>query len=159
MQRKKALALAVSSALPPFDGAAHAGFVTKDDFSTADTAEVFISGSSGQDTGIVYAVARLCLPGTMTEYDNSSNQRAMICSVDTSQVIGLGAGITKMVVYKSSDGGSGNGVTPLVAPGSNVSFLSMASIKANTATQCTASPSAKAAIVSGGATLVPNYQT
>jgi hypothetical protein len=95
----------------------------------ANTFEVYISGASAQDEGVKAAVARVCADGTLDLYQFDSNNRAFFCSVIPSLYPGLTGGANKVVFYKSSVGGSGNGVTPLLGTGSNINFMSMAQIK------------------------------
>jgi len=96
-----------------------------------DTAEIFISGATAQENGLRLTVARMCTAGTMDSY-RFANQEAMFCTINKTLVTGIPASITKMVVYKSGVGGSGNGVQP-VADATNLQFISMAALKSTPA--------------------------
>src|SRR5262249_3953954 len=101
------------------------------------------------------AMARLCADGTLDLYQVSANDRAFFCSAIPSLWPGLGK--PNVVVYKSSAGGSGNGVTPLLGSGTSVSlFMSMAQIQANTL--CAAITTVVASVtVAGDPRGVPSY--
>ena len=95
-----------------------------------DTAELYISGATAQENGLRNTLARLCTVGSLDIYQ-SSNQQAGFCTINKTLVTGvIPASVTKMVVYKSGVGGSGNGVGP-VANASNLAFINMALLKAN----------------------------
>jgi hypothetical protein len=113
--------------------------------------EVFISGASAQDTGLRAVIARMCTVGTLDRYDLGSTQAAFYCTPLTT----LGLSKTQLIIYKSSDKGSGNGVLPLVSPGSNVAFLKMGDIK--TLGACTTTSTSSSVTVSGDALGVPAY--
>jgi ABC-type phosphate transport system substrate-binding protein len=130
-----------AAALPPSDFNSTAG----------DTGEAWISGATAQDETLKAAMARLCTPGTLDLYFHSSNQLAFFCAV--SPAIG---GKNKIVVYKSGVGGSASGTTPLVAPGTQLGFMSMGQIKS--AAICTTVTSVVASVtVSGDPLGVPSY--
>lgn len=95
---------------------------------------VRLSGASAQDLGLRNVLRRLCVPGTMTQY-TISNQNAYLCSPNASQVSGVSG---NLLVYKSSVGGSGNGVGP-VASGGNLTFIDLgAMFNAGIGTFCAA---------------------
>jgi hypothetical protein len=124
--RKSAISAAIGLGFATLAGQALALDASQFD---ANTFEVFISGASAQDEGVKAAIARICADGTLDLYQFDSNNRAFFCSVIPSLYPGLTGGANKVVFYKSSVGGSGNGVTPLLGTGSNINFMSMAQIK------------------------------
>jgi len=153
MQLKiKQLSLAVGSALAA-GFAGHALALPPSAFDV-NTSEVFMSGSSGQDPGIAVAMARMCLPGTLDQFGDTSNFNAYFCSANPTVIPGLTN--SKIVLYKSSAGGSGNGVTPLVGAGTLLTFQSMATIKA-TPTLCVATTAQGTVTISGDPLGVPSY--
>ncbi len=93
---------------------------------------VRISGASAQDLGLRNVMRRICLPGTMTQY-TLSNQNAYLCSPNTSQVSGVTG---NLLVYKSSVGGSGNGVGPVASAATNLAFINLPAVFANVAQFC-----------------------
>lgn len=97
-----------------------------------DTAELYISGATAQENGLRNTLARMCAVGSLDIYqDTANNQQAALCTINKAVVTGaIPASVTKMVVYKSGVGGSGNGVGP-VANASNLAFINMALLKAN----------------------------
>ena len=153
MQLKiKQLSLAVGSALAA-GFAGHALALPPSAFDV-NTSEIFMSGSSGQDAGIPVAMARMCLPGTLDVYTDTSNFNAFFCSANPTVIPGLTN--SKIVLYKSSAGGSGNGVTPLIGAGTSLTFQSMATIKA-TPTLCVATTAQGSVTISGDPLGVPSY--
>ena len=98
-----------------------------------DTAELYISGATAQENGLRNTLARMCTVGSMDIYQDASNplQQAALCTINKAVVTGaFPASVTKMVVYKSGVGGSGNGVGP-VANASQLAFINMALLKAS----------------------------
>src|SRR5215831_9556519 len=153
MQLKiKQLSLAVGSALAA-GFAGHALALPPSAFD-ANTSEVYMSGSSGQDPGIAVAMARICLPGTLDQYTDTSNFSAFFCSANPTIIPGLTN--SKIVLYKSSAGGSGNGVTPLIGAGTSLTFQSMATIKATPAL-CTSTATVASVTITGDPLGVPSY--
>ena len=153
MQLKiKQLSLAVGSALAA-GFAGHALALPPSAFD-ANTSEVYVSGSSGQDPGIAVAMARICLPGTLDQYTDTSNFSAFFCSANPTIIPGLTN--SKIVLYKSSAGGSGNGVTPLIGAGTSLTFQSMATIKATPAL-CTSTATVASVTITGDPLGVPSY--
>ena len=98
------------------------------------TIQVYVGGASAQDKGLVSLATRLCTVGSMDFFQSGSNQRAIFCTPNTTQLPGLSS--TKLVIYKDSEGGSGNGVGP-VADSTALNFMDMATIKTTPAI-CTA---------------------
>src|SRR5262252_5649414 len=125
----KQLSLAVGSALAA--GMASQALALPPGAFDGTVVQVYVSGSSGQDAGIPVAMARICTPGSMDQYIDTSNFNAFFCSTNSTLIPGLLNTTTKIIVYKSSAGGSGNGVTPLISPGTALTFQSFATIAAN----------------------------
>ena len=95
-----------------------------------DTAELYISGATAQENGLRNTLARMCVLGSLDIYQ-AANQQGALCTINKSVVTGaIPASVTKMVVYKSGVGGSGNGVTP-VANATPLAFINMALLKAS----------------------------
>ncbi len=93
-----------------------------------DTLDLFISGASAQDAGLIKAYAKsFCTAGSMDVY-TFTNQSVTLCT----SAVALTGGKTKLAIFKSSVGGSGNGIGP-VADGTTLTFISMAALKANPA--------------------------
>ena len=88
------------------------------------TLDVYISGASAQDQGLEGMMRRLCSTGTLDIY-RASNQRMMFCTMTSAVVPAFGAG-KKVMVHKSSVGGSGNGVNP-VADATALAFMNQTS--------------------------------
>lgn len=104
----------------------------------ADTLEIRISGSSAQDIALEKAVANACDVGTLNGASILNNS-VYYCSVSLPKTVdgvavlsGVSNTVTKLVMYKSSVGGSGNGTTPVATP-SNIPFLNLATLAANPA--------------------------
>lgn len=94
-----------------------------------DTAELYISGATAQENGLRNTLARMCAAGSLDIYQ-ASNQQAALCTINKAVVTGaIPASVTKMVVYKSGVGGSGNGVGP-VANAGQLAFINMSLLKA-----------------------------
>lgn len=126
------LSLAIAAALSASAGASFALPVSDFQLAAGDTLELFVSGATAQEAGLRSTLSRMCTPGTLDVYQ-FSNQQAAFCTINKTVVTGITpATITKMVVYKSGVGGSGNGVGP-VADSSNLAFISMAALKATPA--------------------------
>jgi hypothetical protein len=125
-----AAALAVA-ALIGAAGSAQALPVSAYNSTAGDTLDLYVSGATAQENGLRRAVARMCAVGSLDIY-RFANQEAQFCTINTSVVTGVPASITKMVIYKSGVGGSGNGIGP-VADATSLTFISMAALKANPA--------------------------
>lgn len=152
--KQKLLSAAVGAAFAGLAGQALALPASDFNSTPGDTAESWISGASAQDETLKATIARYCTPGTLDLYEKNSNQRAFFCAVP---VGALASGKLKIAVYKSSEGGSGNGVTPLVGSGTQLGFMSMADIKANPAL-CGAPSTVASVTVPGDPLGVPSYQ-
>lgn len=105
----------------------------------AHTLEVRISGATAQDIALEKGVAALCDVGTLNGAFQL-NQSVYYCSITPGKVVdGLAtltavpASVNKLVLYKSSVGGSGNGVAPVANAQTNIQFLNLATIAANPA--------------------------
>ena len=76
----------------------------------SETFTVRIGGSTAQDNGLVLLMRHICDTNSMTRVDGQKSS-VMMC-----QANGVNSGTipggTKIVVYKESQGGSGNGVGP-----------------------------------------------
>jgi hypothetical protein len=152
----KQLSIAVAAAFASAM-AADASALVASEFNSSpnDTAEIWLSGSSGQDPGLNAAISRMCVAGTLDKYADGSAQAAFFCSTNTSLVPGISKG--KMVIYKSSVNGSGNGVTPLLGSGSSIAFMSMNTIKTSPGTtNCTILNTA-GAVTAGSGAVVPAF--
>lgn len=96
-------------------------------FSTASTNEFYVSGASAQEGQLKHFMRRACQTGSLTLYRQGKNQFAFHCAVNSSVV----PGHTKanVVLYKSSEGGSGNGTAP-VANSTALTFMDVATMPA-----------------------------
>jgi len=101
-----------------------------------NTLELKYGGASAQDVALEKALAILCTSGTLTGI-STTNQSFYYCSIANGTPIpGVTIGgittATKLALWKSSVGGSGNGATPIAAK-TNLTFLNVTTIKNNTA--------------------------
>jgi hypothetical protein len=147
----KRLAVAVGAALA--SGAAFA--LPPGDYNPTDTEDVYISGASALQASFNAALARLCIPGTLDKYNAGSNYEAYFCSV----AAGTYAGQTKnkLVLHKSSDKGSGNGVIPLLGTGVAVPFINFANTAPTIAAACSATALVASVTIAGDTLGVPSY--
>lgn len=133
-----AMKLAVASALAAGAVAqANAAYLEPWTVTGSETYTLRVGGATAQDQGIVLLMRRLCSNGTMVRV-TGSNQTAIMCEANGGDSAPIAAG-TKLVVYKNSAGGSGNGVNP-VANGTTLAFLNLASLtqtQYTTASTCT----------------------
>lgn len=139
------LSAAVSAACLTMAGTA-AAIPLQNYVAGTDTLEIRISGASAQDLALEKALAGVCVANTLdgaTQLNNS----VYYCSIAPGTApnpavstlptfVGVPASVNKLVVYKSSVGGSGNGVAPVAtmvatSPG-NLTFLNLAAIAGNT---------------------------
>ena len=114
-------------------GAAFALPISQYQSTPGDTAELYISGATAQENGLRNTLARMCTVGSLDIYQDASSplQQAAFCTINKAVVTGaIPASVTKMAVYKSGVGGSGNGVGP-VANASQLAFVNMALLKAS----------------------------
>lgn len=150
---RSTLSAAVAAAFTVAAGTASA-LPLADYVAGADTLEFRISGASAQDIALEKAVAALCDVGTLNGASILNNS-VYYCSVTPGKVVdGLAtltavpASVNKLVLYKSSVGGSGNGVAPVATP-SNIQFLNLATLAAN--------PSYLGAAVTITSAVLPTY--
>lgn len=136
MFQRKSVTLAVAGVFGGLLATGAQAYVVEAPASLTGATVVRLSGASAQDLGLRNVLRRLCLPGTMTQY-NISNQNAYVCKPNTSQVSGING---NLVVYKTSVGGSGTGVGP-VASAQNLEFLDIPTMFAgNMAAFCPNAP-------------------
>jgi len=100
-----------------------------------DTLELRISGASAQDIALEKAIALMCDSGTLNGM-SMTNQSFYYCSITggaTKEGVTVLSSVTqtKLAVWKSSVGGSGNGIAPVATAGS-LAFLNVTAITANT---------------------------
>lgn len=86
------------------------------------------------------AVGGVCQPGTLDIYyykssSGSIQNRAMFCRAGFTQAPNITSGVTKIAVFKESQGGSANGVVQ-VARGTPLQFIDFFSGSSNVATVC-----------------------
>lgn len=92
----------------------------------ANTLQTFMSGASAQDSGILNMMRRICTNGTLDVYTNQTsttasyphvgNQALYLCTNSPNTnfgITGLSTAFSNVAVYKTSVGGSGNGVAPV----------------------------------------------
>jgi ABC-type phosphate transport system substrate-binding protein len=96
--------------------------------SGATSANIYISGASAQDNGILAFALQECTNGSVHRYAISNNF-VYFCTPGAT----LNVNSTQVAIHKFSVGGSGNGVGP-VRLGSSLPFLNLAAI----ATSCAA---------------------
>lgn len=109
MQRN-ALSVAVAAALVTLAGSASAAFT----YTAANTAVVNISGSSATNTQLkLFAQNVLCNASNQVTIVNDSNNFAVVCTPKSA--MSLGTGKTNIAIVKDSSGGSGNGISPVIA--------------------------------------------
>lgn len=99
----------------------------------ADTLEVRISGASAQDIALEKAMAEICVSGSLNGA-SYTNQSVYYCSINPTQVSGLSTNVTKLVLYKTSVGGSTNGTTPVANAQTTLGFINLSTLAANAAT-------------------------
>jgi hypothetical protein len=150
--RMKTLCMAVGAACGAA-AAAPALALAPSAFNPATTAQVYISGASAQSNGLIATMARLCVPGTMDRYVYGALQFAYFCTTNATLIPGITK--TQLIVYKSDDKGSGNGVLPLLGTGTPLPFLNMAAI--NTTGACSTTSGVASVTLSGDALGVPSY--
>lgn len=98
-----------------------------------DTMEIYLAGASAQDIALERLFRLQCEAESLDIYRAGGNQRALFCRIATTET-----GFQdfpqhqKVVLYKSSVGGSGNGVGPLVI-GYRVEFINLGEMKAHAA--------------------------
>jgi len=102
-----------------------------------DTLDLFVSGSSAQDNTLEQMFRFICEPNSLDIYrSNGGNVRLLFCRTPTGAraIPGFPSG-QKVAFHKSSIGGSGSGVGPLIqlAP---VEFLNVADIRSHFEERC-----------------------
>ena len=130
IMKVKAISLAIGAAIA-VGAAAQASAAAAAPFEPwqvtgSETFTVRIGGSTAQDNGLVLLMRHICDTNSMTRVDGQKSS-VMMC-----QANGVNSGTipggTKIVVYKESQGGSGNGVGP-VANATSLNFLNLASLQ------------------------------
>lgn len=91
-------------------------------YNPTTTADIRISGATAQDAGLIAAVDRFCVAGTMTRY-SISNNAVFFCTMDTN-LLNI-PGKSQLAVYKFSQGGSGNGVQPVNGNPATLPFMDL----------------------------------
>lgn len=93
--------------------------------SGATSANVYISGASAQDNGILTFALQECVSGSLHRYAIANNFVYFCTPAAT-----LNVNSTQVAIHKYSVGGSGNGVAP-VRNGNSLPFLNLAAIAAS----------------------------
>lgn len=98
-----------------------------------NVSNIYISGASAQDNGLLVFALKNCVAGSMHRYSISNNV-VYYCT----PIAGLGQTSTsnQLAIHKLSTGGSGNGVAP-VNNGQTLPFLDLSDIAANCASTVT----------------------
>lgn len=83
--------------------------------------EIWASGATAQDKGVEALFSELCVAGTLDVYRDNANaskpgaqHSAYFCRLDSTKVTGLGTVNPNVLFHKRSQGGSAQGVTPLI---------------------------------------------
>ncbi|WP_133718398.1 type 2 periplasmic-binding domain-containing protein [Methylocaldum gracile] len=83
--------------------------------------EIWASGATAQDKGVEALFSELCVAGTLDIYRDNANaskpgaqHSAYFCTLDSTKVTGLSTVNPNVLFHKRSQGGSAQGVTPLV---------------------------------------------
>lgn len=100
-------------------------------YSTSNTRDIYVSGATAQDNGILAFALQECTNGSVHKY-GISNNFVYLCTAG-SNLTAAGLGQPQLAIYKYSVGGSGNGVGP-VNNAATLPFLDLAKI----ATACAA---------------------
>jgi hypothetical protein len=103
-----------------------------------DTLELFVSGSSAQDSTLQRLFRLICMPGSLDVY-RVDGARLFFCNLrgGAEGLSGFAAG-QKVAFHKSSVGGSGGGVGPLIQR-TPVNFLNVADLRSQQEQRCPAS--------------------
>lgn len=120
--KRKLLSAAVGAALSAAVSPALA--LLPSAYNPATANETFVSGASAQEGQLLNWWRYACQAGTLDVY-RRSNQFIFFCTPDPVKVPGLAK--PDVVVYKSSVGGSGNGVDK-VAQGATLQFMNIATL-------------------------------
>lgn len=86
------------------------------DATGTNTLRVLASGASAQDQGFQQWFRLQCAAGTLDIYRDGANQRMFFCNINSTGIPGFptaALGGKKVAMFKSSVGGSGNGVQPV----------------------------------------------
>ncbi|HJY79264.1 MAG TPA: hypothetical protein VKE95_21650, partial [Burkholderiales bacterium] len=120
---------------------------------------VRLSGATAQDPIVGQAIARLCLVtagvSTLDRYLIGTTQFGYYCSMSSATIPGL-SGTLRVLVLKESVAGSGNGVTPLLAPGSTLAFEK---IDTTTIGSCGATSAVGTVTVTGDPLGIPGFNS
>ena len=125
MKLKKLSAVALACAAMAGQSASA---LTANLWSSSNSANIYISGASAQDNGILTFALQECTNGSLHRYAISNNF-VYFCT----PIAALNVGSAQLAVHKYSVGGSGNGVGP-VNNGAQLPFLDLSKI----ATSCNA---------------------
>lgn len=119
MQRN-VLNAAVVAAVASMAGLAQAG-VSPVGISAADTAPVYVSGSSATNNQLIGFARKACVGGTLTHLKSGDkNHFALLCQPGAA----MGSySKTNVIIVKNSSGGSGNGIGPVATSDTNYAFL------------------------------------
>jgi len=135
MQRATRVALAALLCLPPVSATA---LPLKDyDAHPGDTLELFVAGSSAQDSGLQNMFRLMCEPDSLDVYRTGDGAvRLLFCRTrhGAGALRGFPEG-QKIAFHKSSVGGSGSGVGPLIQR-TPVEFLDVRDLRAHFAERC-----------------------
>lgn len=120
MQRN-VLNAAVVAAVASMAGLAQAAGVDPATITTANTAPVYISGSSATNNQLIGFARKACVDGTLTHLKSGDkNHFALLCQ----PAAAMGSySKTNVIIVKNSSGGSGNGVGPVASSDSAYAFL------------------------------------
>lgn len=127
---------------------AGAAYVAEVPASVSGATIVKLSGASAQDIGLRNVIRRMCQASTLTQY-TFSNQNAYLCTANTSAVT---IPTANLLIYKTSVGGSANGVGP-VASATNLVFMDLATMFSTNLATCAN------AVETIGTPALPTFQT
>ena len=106
-----------------------------------DTLDVYVSGASAQDNALENLFRLQCESGTLDIYRVGGNQRVFFCRIGgrdrLTGAIDAFPARQKVALFKTSVGGSGNGVGPLIRS-RPLRFIDMAVLKQDAASRCPA---------------------
>src|SRR3569833_14658 len=115
----KPLTLAVSGALVALSGSAFAYNFADGGYTAANTAAVYISGSSATNNQLkAWATGVFCDSTKQVSYNDvgtDTNQFAVVCQPKAAFAGSFGK--TNVAIIKNSNGGSGNGISKLTGTG------------------------------------------
>ena len=122
--QQKLIATAVAAALSAAAGSAFA--LAPGAFDPASIPQVYMSGATAQNGGINNVVRLICTDGTLDAY-STGKQVAYVCTVKAGSPLGAAYDNTAIAIHKESNGGSGNGVNPLIN-GTVLAFVDLSPI-------------------------------